>query len=1079
MRRPPTYIFNADTTTRRDVAQYLANAGILQTLNEIDYLDEQEERLWERHWRRNPEGELSEKDRKKAELVAKNRYLAKCRLLGEMFKQARGMGWDIPDSWDPVVDLHPRNIQKNRNEQLRTPDYDPFQDKKILPKTTPVAFVHTRREDGSEILDVGSIITLLQNQAIILKNIAPMARCIDEEGREFEFQYHIVQGRDGVLKWGLPGLYDDRMDKKGDPVRDYYLYDNREDKKKRSFGPRSPNFDPTRMKGDPPCQPYHSRVFDETLKKFAEAEERPWPIPFIPKKWENTEEDVHKLSEYEKERIDLLRKYFDNGFILFNTAAPIEVIATVEQPSLEDIDEAYNAIPPDEEKMPDGSEPPEPFDFQFGEEKPFEWQELALDRFWGKGALNDYEDLTEKEKDNYVESKDRWRGGLVEACTGAGKTIFCFKAIASVLKVEKAIAKKSKKSKALSGVRISIVVPTIVLLNQWYAEAAGYFNENKKWVPGWFKRNKIKIEGFSRHGGGYDELAKQISIWVINTAAEELPVADRQHPDLVRKIKDDGTRVGDLQNPIYPKHFLIVDEVHRSTAPSRRQIYNFAGSGGGGASSDFIFPEYRLGVTATLPKDEAKFKLLKRFVGQPLCRYRYADALNKGNISKFVLRYLETSLTDQERYTFDDLSIKIKKMSGIVKGNDKKRKKGEIVYWGIGENKRPLPSWKISEERLPTKGAKETDPLYDRLRRTRMIQKLKEERGDPADKSLLKFLGGVRARIYWSAANRLACALDLIRAKVLLEHKKVIVFHKSIDGAIALYNALYLGFNYGKEHPVESVRAGIYHSQNPPGVNEEFLKAFKKDPSEPGSVQCLVSVQSLLEGLDVPSAGVAVCVAADKSQIKALQSLGRVLRKDEKNPIKEYWFVCVNTPGAPKAGDPETDVTRLKGDEVVKFNFESSLKKGSGFVIDPPETLICNPSNDYPDNQGGPTRLLEGDYPHTPDDVIKLHNQCGLMSYDELHHLAVVKLGLMDNGIFTKSKIDEALEDYNEAVEQRAGGDLEIMKTEQIEISRPTTAWPDWLKAKFKSLPEYIDPLASDDDDDDDKEPPPSHRYYY
>ena len=43
MRRAPTYILNADTTTRRDVAQYLANAGILDTLNELDYLDDLED----------------------------------------------------------------------------------------------------------------------------------------------------------------------------------------------------------------------------------------------------------------------------------------------------------------------------------------------------------------------------------------------------------------------------------------------------------------------------------------------------------------------------------------------------------------------------------------------------------------------------------------------------------------------------------------------------------------------------------------------------------------------------------------------------------------------------------------------------------------------------------------------------------------------------------------------------------------------------------------------------------------------------------------------------------------------------
>jgi len=977
MRRAPTYIFNADTTTRRDVAQYLANAGVLDTLNELDYWADREERLWERHWRRNPDGELTQKQIEEAEEIEKNKQAAKTRLLGEMFNQARGMGWEIPASWYPMDDFKPENILRARREKARRPSSEgptPWRNNPDYPSTTPEAFNDLTIED---------ITQLLQNQAIILKNIAPTTTCTDSSpfgGRSFVFQYHILQDKNTKLPyWGIPGLYDLRKEKgkKGKGrVKDYYLYDNRG--KKRHFGPTSPN-------NSMDCQPYDRRTYDESLeaspplRSAVDSGEHPWPIPFIPKSWEDTDEN----------RLD---------------------VATVDQPSLKDIDESDNAIPPEEDKMPDGSEPPKPFDFQFGKEKPFEWQELALKRWWEPEALIDIEN-------EYGDPLELWRGGLVEACTGAGKTRFCFEAIKSVL------MKDTEDSKT----RVSIVVPTIVLLHQWFEEATDWFHEH---LP------EELVPHISRHGGKSDEPANQVSIWVINTAAEELPVADRQHPNLLK----------------YKKHFLIVDEVHRSTAPTRRQIYNFVGSDI--ESSKFLYPEYRLGVTATLPKNKAKFELLKRYIGYPLCRYRYADALAKGNISEFVLRYLETSLTDQERLAFEDLSAKIKKLSAVVKRNDKLRKEGKIVMWGTGENRMPLPSWEISEARLPTKGAKETDSPHDKLRRARMIQRLKEERGDPPDKSLLKFFGGARARIYWSAANRLACALDLIRFKVLSEKKKVIVFHKSIDGAVALYNALYLGFNYGNEHPAESVNAGIYHSQNPPGVNDEFLKAFKKDPSEEGSVQCLVSVQSLLEGLDVPSAAVAVCVAADKSQIKALQSLGRVLRKDKNNPIKEYWFISVNTPGAAKVGDG--DATKLKGDEFVKFNFESSLKKDGGFVIDTPETIECN------------TR-----YPHTSDDVARLHNQCGLMSYDEIRRLAIEKLNFMEEGIITKSKLDEAIIDYNEAVEARAGDDIEMKKREQIEISRPKTAWPDWLRKKFKNLPVYRDPLLEDEDGI-----PPKLRYY-
>jgi superfamily II DNA or RNA helicase len=527
---------------------------------------------------------------------------------------------------------------------------------------------------------------------------------------------------------------------------------------------------------------------------------------------------------------------------------------------------------------------------------------------------------------------------------------------------------------------------------------------------------------------------------------------DRQHPHLVPVWdKDPASKsFGELISG-FPKHFLIVDEVHRSIAPSRRQIYNFTGTMQPyWASAQFLFADYRLGVTATIPQDPDKFDLLERLVGPLLCQYRYADALQKGNISDFTLTYLETGLTEEEQYAVDELNLMITKQAGKVERLKKQDK--------------------LNNYQLPP-----GIPDY-------LAEIWKEEQGDDEEVRKLNFLGGARARIYWSASYRLACALDLIRDKLqptpdFPYGKKVLVFHKSIDGAAALYKALFEGLDYGRDRlPGEKV--GIYHSQNPPGVNEQFLAAFKRepdDPKDPGPiVRCLVSVQSLLEGLDVPSADVAIAVAADKSQIKAIQSLGRVLRlKEGSEEKKEFWFVVVKS-GGPSDKErrrlTDEEAKKLRGDAAVKFNFEHTLYNDKGeFVIDEPTTITCNSL-----------------YPHSNEDVEELHNECGLMSYHQLQEVAAryvedfqqaiddalddeefedIEAFLKVGPVFmTRNKLVKALEQYQKEVDKLPGDGSEA---EIIEISRPETVWPEWLVAKLPHLTKiHSEPGAASENTD-------------
>ena len=77
----------------------------------------------------------------------------------------------------------------------------------------------------------------------------------------------------------------------------------------------------------------------------------------------------------------------------------------------------------------------------------------------------------------------------------------------------------------------------------------------------------------------------------------------------------------------------------------------------------------------------------------------------------------------------------------------------------------------------------------------------------------------------------------------------------------------------------------------------------------------------MLEGLDVPHCDVGIAVAADQSDIKLVQSLGRVLRISPGTPKKDYYFLSA-------------DATK---DQIIEAKFENTLKDtDQEWIIDPP-----------------------------------------------------------------------------------------------------------------------------------------------
>jgi len=653
---------------------------------------------------------------------------------------------------------------------------------------------------GLRQLTISDARKLIQNQAKEILSFAPTTKCKKLDGTEISLPMVPMLNKKKEIHWGIPTFWEG----KGKTKKYYVLGKNLEKIYTRSV---------TKKRGhkrytDADCTEYGGVVYSEAR---ARAAFNSWPVPFIPREWV----DNYKYSA--------LLEEFDGGVISIIDNKPSQVVAPQSSASLTDIDEALAAAPDikDAYQTPTGKVVEElPFDPKSTD--PYEWQQLALERW----VDNDFR-------------------GLVEACTGSGKTRLCTDAIKRVLE-------------EMPGTHVSIVVPKIALLNQWYGEI---MKDLKDWYEEMgFGDLKAQI---SRHGGNYkNKEIKQIAIYVINTAKDMLPDIKLNHPNLPSL------------------HFLIVDEAHRSTSPTFKDIY-------------LCDPDYRLAVTATFPEDIKRFEILEENVGELLCVYRYAHALLKGIISPFKLTFLETSLIPMEMDIYEELTEKIREFARMA------------------DRESPEPKKLIKKAKKIKKKAR-TEGEDD-----------EEEISESFAVRMMKILGGARARISWSAVNRLGCALHYI-AKSLEEGKKIIVFHKSTDGAAALFNLLQ---NRGYE-------VGLYHSAQGAHINANYLEAFQSN-----KIRCLLSVESLLEGLNVPDADVGLAVAADQSRIKIIQSLGRVLRVNPMNPLKEYYLITVGPDET--TGELLPWVANAFKDMVVKAKFINSLLDKDGTPICPIETIEC------------------------------------------------------------------------------------------------------------------------------------------
>lgn len=180
--------------------------------------------------------------------------------------------------------------------------------------------------------------------------------------------------------------------------------------------------------------------------------------------------------------------------------------------------------------------------------------------------------------------------GIISVVTGGGKTVFALSCVDRI-----------------KPVATLIIVPTAALLDQWWVEAASYFD--------------LELDEINIISGNRQFQAGTINIAVLNTAAK-LP-----------------QRLGAQDC------FLIVDECHKAASEQFRtalEVQSFASLG--------------LSATPERPYDEGLTDVLVPALGRVIFSYDYADALRDQVIVPFALNNIVFELEDDRQTEYDKLS---------------------------------------------------------------------------------------------------------------------------------------------------------------------------------------------------------------------------------------------------------------------------------------------------------------------------------------------------------------------------------------------------------------------------------------
>lgn len=348
-------------------------------------------------------------------------------------------------------------------------------------------------------------------------------------------------------------------------------------------------------------------------------------------------------------------------------------------------------------------------------------------------------------RDWQVECRERWFGsgkrGVVKVVTGAGKTIMALGIIEAL------------QNRQCPDLRVAIVVPTIVLQDQWYDLLTGFGN-----LP----VSAIGLVGGS-HRDSFDD-DKRILVSVLNSAATKLP-----------KMAES------LSHPL----LLVVDECHRAGSAQMSAVFGTKRS-------------FSLGLSATPERDakdaddldttedaevaEESFddSIIGRELGPIIYELVYKEAIEAGILAKFELQHYGLPLEPEERTRYEKISREIKDLRRMLQSQPGAR----------GMDGGALVGWARKQAARGNSGISSQAASY------------------------VSLTGQRKQLIYHAKARASAVEKLLQRALEESSTSRILLFHESISEVMRLFAALRLkGIPTVAEHSQlsDSLRAESLH----------------------------------------------------------------------------------------------------------------------------------------------------------------------------------------------------------------------------------------------------------------------------
>lgn len=269
---------------------------------------------------------------------------------------------------------------------------------------------------------------------------------------------------------------------------------------------------------------------------------------------------------------------------------------------------------------------------------------------------------------------------------------------------------------------------------------------------------------------------------------------------------------------------LVVDECHRANAQQARRIFDSN-------------PRYTLGLSATpetdaesegLPTDEAyESSVVGQVLGPIIYDFTIQQSLAAGLLTPFEIWHIGLSLSPSEACKHSRLSREITDLRKSLQ----RRHRGS-------KSKQSFLAWCQTEASGGGSGSAEAKHFID--------------------------LANRRKHLLYRAEARSDIALTLLSESVSDPDGRAIVFHEAIEEIETL-------FLQAVERRLPVV---LEHSRLPDALRTENIEAFRQ-----GVARVIISVKSLVEGFNVPSADLGIIAASSGSVRQRIQSLGRMLRR--------------------------------------------------------------------------------------------------------------------------------------------------------------------------------------------------------